>query len=101
MSAINVLISVLGWGAGGGGGLASILLGGKELGGLEGGGALQPIHLKPGHLKMAFFSALWRLGGPRRAPEKQTVSLRYLILRDTFQGRLPLPQNGAIPPLGT
>ena len=29
------------------------------------------------------------------------LSLRYPISRDTFQGRLALPQNGAIPHLGT
>ena len=29
------------------------------------------------------------------------LSLRYPISRDTFSGRFALPQNGAIPPLGT
>ena len=42
----------------------------------------------------------WRLSGPI-SRDTAILSLRYPISRDTFLGRLALPQNGAIPPLGT
>ena len=40
------------------------------------------------------------LSGPI-SRDSAILSLRYPISRDTFSGRLALPRNGAIPPLGT
>ena len=65
------------------------------------GGILQPLHLDG----WGGWECRARHAHPKESSEPRNrefvQSLRYLISRDTFSGRLALPQNGAIPPFGT
>ena len=59
---------------------------------------LKLLHIDGHYIAPIFWSHLKSLVVPCRAIIA-ILSLRYPISRDTFQGRVALPQNGAIPPL--